>query len=681
MGDRWNDRRNNWNDDGGGKEGGGAWANVLDPHKKARDKKSWEYFGKLTQRVSKVTCDGMEERDSDGDLLYTSTCLPVKPSAVHKVMEAEVQPFFRPKGYLHNLEEEKHLEELKEFVKWAKARGWTHGAKFIHSETAKEDKTTDMLTKMTEASDNKMEKQMEIMREMLQMTVKAGGGGHTPADGATPVGTPGGGVGGPTGGGLMPGPSWGIGNPAAAGAAAAGGVATPNSELALQLKMRELEQKDREMALEMQTRELEMKTYLAKQEMEQRQREMAFKTEQDIREQTMRAELVHADAMKRMEHAQSENRMKEELDSARKQLNDTNRHFGCLSLPCQYAAVPGKCPTMVSAEQHVTSTLNNKQKELEQAEALRKNEEAKRQLMMQDVERQMKKMQDERDQMAAALAGAADKKTVDDATAKKMEQLVQAAKLNPDARKQLEAALGLTEKDLRGLISGLSAPSPPRKKKNDGVDDDDGASAASSNSGRETPLLPRVPTAGTGSAFGTGSGQQTLLVLVEGKDDEGKDVKLGHFTQMVDWNPDRTKQVEVNLNEYSVNLWNAIKYTGVEQAVGNNITQAKEMVVKVIRVHFGPNEDEKTANGQIDLNRIPMLGATFPGLMAQLVSFLASQKAPVRLLSMILNSYGLKARSKHVETTMVAVLIHYSLAKTPFNKVIHAKMMKAEDAD
>lgn len=54
---------------------------------------------------------------------------------------------------------------------------------------------------------------------------------------------------------------------------------------------------------------------------------------------------------------------------------------------------------------------------------------------------------------------------MDEATAKKMEQLVEAAKLNPDARKQLEAVLGLTEKDLRGLISGLSAPPPPTKGK------------------------------------------------------------------------------------------------------------------------------------------------------------------------------------------------------------------------
>lgn len=412
MGDfgRRNDRRNNWNDrdgDGGGKGGGGAWANILDPHKKGRDKKSWEYADKLTQRV---TCDGMEERDSEGDLIYTSTCLPVKPAAAHKMMEAEVQPFFRPKGYLHGLEEEKHLEELEEFVKWAKGRGWTHGAKFIHSETAREDKTGDMLTKMMEASDNKMEKQMEIMREMLQMTVKAGGGGNTPANGATPAGTPGGGAMGPTGGGLMAGPSWGIGMQTDASAGAALGAMTPKSELAPQLKMRELEQKDREMALEMQTRELEMKTHLAKQEMEQRQREMAFKAEQDIREQTMKAELMHADAMKKMEHAQSEKKMQEELDSARKQLNDTNTHFGCLSLPCRYAAVPGKRPAMVSAEQHVTSTLNNKQKELEQAEALRKNEEAKRQAMMQEVERQMKQMQEERDRMAAALAGAADRR-------------------------------------------------------------------------------------------------------------------------------------------------------------------------------------------------------------------------------------------------------------------------------
>lgn len=187
-----------------------------------------------------------------------------------------------------------------------------------------------------------------------------------------------------------------------------------------------------------------------------------------------------------------------------------------------------------------------------------------------------------------------------------------------------------------------------------------------------------MPTAGTGSAFGAGSGQQTLLVLVEGKDEEGKEAKLGHFTQMVDWNPDRTKQVETNLNEYSANLWGSVKYTGVEQPVGNNIVQAKEMVVKVIRVHFGPNEDGKAVSGQIDLNKIPMPGATFPGLMAQVVSFLATQKAPVRLLSMILNSYGLKAQSKHVGTTMVAVPIHYSLAKTPFNKAIHVNMMTVE---
>lgn len=497
------------------------------------------------------------------------------------------------------------------------------------------------------------------------------------------------------------------------------------SEQDLQNRTMQLRFQEQEMSLQakMKLQESELMAKIQQQELQQHQLTLKEKEAMVARQTALESRMAE---------------MAQEYSASKTARGDAT-HFGCLQSPCPYVHLPGKCPALVKAISDAESEMANQRASVERAELLvsernalveKQHSELQHAALaelrvheqQQSLEAQSRKLQEQEAEISAAKN--------QQRFVLEQQQKLQAQAAELEAAKQRQAHL---EASLNAAATTTSdRGSPPRKKASTNTLESmllspvDETIAKTTFKASAMPAFPTFPDLGASSSSGISTTTATSAIPTAASPvpspvvspagsrpgsapasghttpraapttatstsfhsigdlqlDENRDFRLGSVTEEIVFEPVAEKGAAKNLLDYTAMVWNKVKFTGATKAVINNIAGGMEILNPKLTTYIGTNvDDDLDLTFQFDLakmNTLEMDWSGLPHVIIQVVRFLITTKAPVRMSALFLGSYKLKASNKVENTIVMSILVYLATKNKPFSIEAYPNLAKGD---